>query len=478
MEPRTKNPDGAARPDARLGLGDAISLMVGIVVGASVYETPPEILRNVSSPWRGLGVWALGGALSLAGALCYAELASTYPGVGGDYIYLRRAFGPWLGFLFGWAQLVVVRTANLGMMAFIFARYAGTLWDLPDESAPILAVAAVAVLSVFNLLGVVLGKWVQNALSLAKVLGLAGIVAAGLCWGQPGAFHTGGAVTGPGFGWAMILVLFAYGGWSDAAFVAAELRRPRDIPRILVLGTAAITLIYLAVNAAYIVGLGFDGVRTSKAVAAELLDQPLGAFAAKAMCVLVMVSALGSINGTIFAGARVYAALGADHPAFAWLGRWHPRSGSPPWSLVAQALISSAMIAAVSTVGGPSTSGPAVVPPGQQSGLGGFEALLAGTTPVFWLFFLLTGVALFVLRRKDRRIERPFALRRPFYPLVPLLFCGTCLFMLYAALVFAGRLALLGVAPLLLGLPLYFLSGGKEARAEKSADALAAPWRE
>jgi amino acid transporter len=446
----------------RLAVGDAISLMIGIVIGASLYETPPEILKNVSGPWVGIGVWVLGGLLSLAGALCYAELASTYPGLGGDYIYLGRAYGPWMGFLFGWAQLAVIRTANIGMLAFVFARYAGNLWGLSQEEWVALAVGAVLALSLLNILGVVLGKWTQNVLTAAKVVGLAGIVAVGFAFGHPDALRAAAPMPGAGgIGAALIFVLYAYGGWSDAAFVAAELRRPAQIARALILGTAAITLIYVAVNAAYIVGLGFEGARTSEAVAAELLDTARVPFGGKAMCVLVMVSALGSINGTIFAGARVYAALGTDHAALAWLGRWG-RSGSPLGALVAQALISIAMILAVGTAGGHrlidgTVTALSFAPLKWEAYDSGFKALLIGTGPVFWVFFLLTAFAVFVLRRKDRAIERPFMLPSPLSLLVPLVFAGTSAFMFYATFAEARHLAIIGAVPLCLGLPLYFV---------------------
>lgn len=442
------------RSNARLGLGDAISLMIGIVIGASVYETPPQIFGSVSGAWAGLGVWALGGLLSLAGALCYAELASTYPRLGGDYVYLSRAFGPWMGFLFGWSQLAVVRTANVGMMAFVFARYAQRLWAFADNQVWLCAAAAVIAVTLLNVGGVVLEKWTQNVLTLAKVLGLSGIVVAGFCWGRAGAVAEAQSPSEANFGLAMILVLYAYGGWSDAAFVAAELRRPRDIPRSLILGIGAITVIYLAVNAAYLLGLGFDGVRSSRAVAADLLAGPRGDLGERAMCLLVMVSALGSIHGTVFAGSRLYVTMGEDHRLFSWLGNWDAGSHSPVVALLAQALTSLAMIAAVAAAAG-------------HGAYNGFSTLLTGTAPVFWGFFLLTGTALFVLRHKDRDRVRPFALRGPSYPLVPLVFCGTCLFMMYAAIADAKWRALIGLVPLGLGLPLYFVPFAPRATGER-----------
>jgi APA family basic amino acid/polyamine antiporter len=466
----------AAQPiQARLSLWDAVSIIIGIVIGAGIYETPPLIFRNVHGPWEGLGVWALGGLLSLAGALCYAELASTYPRSGGDYVYLTRAFGPWLGFLFGWAQLVVIRTGNIGMLAYIFADYAIRLWDLGAGEPRLLteaqvtflyAAAAVTVLSLLNILGVVFGKTTQNFLTAAKVIGLGGILAAGLLSPQSGASASLKPLTDPSsvsFGFAMILVLYAYGGWNDAALVAAEQRNPRrNIPLALLLGTGAIMVIYLLVNAAYLSSLGFEAARNSKAIATETLEKmpSVGSWAPKLMSALVMISALGGMNGMIFTGSRVYSALGSDYSLFAWLGRWHRRLGSPIRSLVTQMVIALAMIVAVG-----SDIGRAVINRLLESmgfgtvaweGHGGFETLLRCTAPAFWLFFLLTGLSLFVLRERDRDVDRPFT--APFYPLLPLVFCDSCAYMLFSATDYAGKSALIAFALLHLGLLFYWLS--------------------
>lgn len=448
---------------ARLGLWDAISIIVGIVIGATIYEMPPTIFSNVSGPGAALGVWALGGVLSLIGAFCYAELATAYPHSGGDYVYLTRAYGSWMGFLFGWAQLAVILTSSIGAMAFVFANYAAKFWGLEKDQMFALAALAVISLSLLNALGVVLGAKTQNVLTVVKMAGLAGILIAGLCWRQPNAWTIEKEMSGPGLGLAMIFVLYGYGGWNDAAFVAAEVRDRRDIARTLILGTTIIMVVYLAVNAAYIIGLGFEGVRKSEAVAADVL-KPLGVFGQKAMCLLVMISALGAINGLVLTGSRVYAALGSEHRLFAWLGRWHPQLGTPLWSLLAQALISLAMIAVVATEKGHDALNRLLTVLGLSPILFGefrsdFEKLVSGSAPVFWGFFLLTGFSLIILRFKDPQRERPFRLPLPLFPLLPLIFCGTCVYMLYSAIDYAKYLSLIGVVPLLLGVPLYFLSG-------------------
>jgi amino acid transporter len=452
---------------------DAVSIIVGIVIGAGIFETAPLILRNVSGPWAALGVWLLGGAMSLVGALCYAELATTYPQWGGDYVYLTRAYGRFTGFMFGWAQLTVVLTASIGAMAFVFADYAVRLWGLSDVAVlgelawpATLALAAVAALSAINLAGAVIGSRAQNVLSILKVLGLAGIVVAGFGWGNAAGWRPP-AVAEPGsVALAMILVLYTYGGWNDCAFVAAEVRDPRrNISRALVVGIGCITLIYLLVNSAYIWGLGFARAGQSSAIAADVLALSLGPWGGKAMAILVIVSALGACNGLIFAGARIYSRMGSDHAALAWLGGWHPRLGVPVWSLVVQAAVSMAMIVLVGSLWGQRWLNAALaslrLAPADWSGRGGFETLVACSAPVFWSFFLLTGISLFVLRVKDRGVERPFKV--PLYPWIPLAFCAICIWMLVASLryIFAVNLQgglLVAVSPLAVGAVVYVLT--------------------
>jgi amino acid transporter len=445
---------------------DTISVIVGIVIGAGIYETPPLVFQNIGGVWSGLGVWALGGLLCLIGAFTYAELATTYPRSGGDYVYLTRAYGPWAGFLFGWAQLAVIMTGSIGMMAYIFGDYAARFSEADEGASFLFAGGAVVVLSAVNVFGVSVGKMAQNFLSAIKVLGLVGIVVAGLYLfagsgssaGSAEASETGAA--GGSLAFAMVLVFLTYGGWNDAAFVVADMQDPRRIAPALILGTLAVTAIYLAVNAAYLAALGLDGVRGSNAVAADVLQQAMGPAGGRVMSALVMISALGAANGLIYTGSRLYATLGADHAVFGALGRWHPRLGSPIYALAAQAVICLLMIAAVGSEFGQSALNRAFGAMGMDDlnwhGRGGFDSLLRCTAPIFWLFFLLTSLSLFVLRWRDPTITRPFT--APLYPLLPLVFTVVCGYMLYSGIDYAGRLGLVGGALLLVGLPLYLIS--------------------
>jgi APA family basic amino acid/polyamine antiporter len=459
------NVDSSA-PAAAIGslrVRDAVSIIVGIVVGTAIFKAPTMVFQNVSGPWQALGVWLAGGVLSLIGAFCYAELATTYPRSGGDYHYLSRAYGRWMGFLFGWAQLAVIFTGSIGAMAYAFADYAARLFQITADWVPWLAIAVILVLSVMNLLGVIVGRTVQNVLTAAKILGLAGIVLAGLFLVSGHGLGTATTSHGTSLGLAMVFVLYAYGGWNDAAFVAAEVKdRRRDIPRALFLGIGLITAIYLLVILAYLIVLGYETASENSTPAAEVLYRALGPWGGKLASLLVMISALGAINGLILTGSRVYASLGADHRLFNWLSGWSQRGGSPWAALTAQCAIAMLLVAAVGTAAGQATIDFAVRQIGVE-GLpweryfGGFETLVAGTAPVFWSFFMLTGLSLFWLRWRDPQIERPFP--APLYPISPIIFCGMCAYMLYSSLDYARALSVIGLLPLAIGIPLYFWSG-------------------
>ncbi len=462
----------------QLSLWDTVSIIVGIVIGSSIFTIPTIIFIRVGGPWEALGVWAFGGVLSLIGALCYAELATTYPRYGGDYVYLTRGLDRPFGFLFGWSQLAVILTASTGAMAFIFGEYCAGLFDIGDADKTLFAaqagVGAVVLLTVMNFFGVVLGKWVQNGLVIIKLLGLVLIVLAAIIVPANNAFEVTNSVRGQsGIPGAMILVLYAFGGWNDAAFVAADLKDRRNITKALLLSTLGITVVYLLVNFAYIWAIGFEkGRQFNFAMPTEIMTKAFtriggegfGTFGGKLINLIVMTSALGAMNGLIYTGSRVYLPLGKEHRVFAFLGYWNPTLKSPVLALIAQAVVSIVMILAVGTNAGRDAIDRMLnfveipsIPWADH--FGGFNTLFDGSAPVFWIFFLLTGISIFALRARDPHIPRPFMLKPPFYPLLPIVFCGMCLFGFWSAMTTAGWVSLLGFIPLFLGLPLYWLSG-------------------
>jgi amino acid transporter len=443
--------------EAKLGLWDAISIIVGIIIGVGIFATPGSIFTSVPNVWVGLGVWVVGGLVALLGALCFAELASTYPRSGGEYVYLTRAFGPLAGYLFAWAQLTIIRPGSIGAVAYVFAINAESILQLGAGSVFWLACGSITLLTAINVLGVVLGAWTQNVLTAAKVLGLVALVVVGFAWGSPTNLEAN-AIPDPNPWLAIVLimaqVLWTYSGWQEAAYVVAEVKdRRRNIARALLWGTAAVTVIYVVVNAAYLYGLGFPAIHArGDPIAAKVLALALPGYGARAMAVLVIVSALGAINGMIFTTARIYAEFGLDHRLFSSLSHWSRRLGTPARALVVQGLISLVVVAGVTLY----------VWWNEVNGLDTFDELINFTAAVFWLFFLATGVAFFVLRRIDDDLTRPF--RVPLYPVTPLLFCGACAAMTIGVFVAKVQVSLVGLGIVLVGLPLYFWPQKKQVQ--------------
>ena len=473
----TEKTPSADRP-ATLSVWDAVSVIVGIVVGAAIFKAPPIVFGAAGSVSAGLISWLIGAMLCLVGALCYAELATMHKSDGGDYAFLTRAYGPLIGFLFGWAQLTGVFSGSIGSMAYVFADHARDvlkqLWWGALPNTVWLAAVPVLILTAIHAAGVKPGKVIQNSLTIAKLLGLTLLVIVGLGLGTHGletpqaAIGASAEVASTNFGLAMILVLYAYGGWNDAVFVAAEVRdRQRNIPKALAGGLLLIAGLYVLINLAYLRGLGFTGLVDSQIPAVDVIGEasqlPESIRSAGQLLIglLVMVSSLGAVHGLLFTGSRLYAAVGEDHRVFRVLGHWHPQLGTPVWALVAQGGLGVALIVTVGTDVGQSSIdvilrsiGIPAVPWDRFDG--GFETLVAATAPIFWTFFLLTGISIFLFRRREPDADRPF--RVPVYPFVPGLFLLMSGWMLYRSLIYAQTVVLLAVVPLACGVPLYFLS--------------------
>ena len=421
-------------PQPTLRLVDALALIVGTVVGVGIFKTPGLVAANAGSESAVVLAWLAGGAISLVGALCYAELATTYPHAGGDYHYLTRAFGRRLAFLFAWARLTVIQTGAIVLLGFVLGDYASRIVPLGPHSSAIYAALAVIGLTGLNALGVRFGKATQNVLTAAEVLGLLLVVGAGLAV-SGSALPPPAAMPAPApgaLGLVMVFVLLTYGGWNEAAYVSAEIRDPRrNIVRALVWGLLLVTGLYVLVSWAFLRALGLGGLAASPAIAADVMQRAAGPAGATFVSLLIVVSAITSANATIFTGARTAWALGCDVPLFARLGRWHRRAHAPVHALVAQAAI-----ALVLVLFGALTRK-------------GFETIVEYTAPVFWLFFLLTGLSLFVLRAREPHVARPF--RVPGYPLTPLVFCATSAYLLYGSIAYTGVGGLVGLTVLAIG---------------------------
>jgi basic amino acid/polyamine antiporter, APA family len=425
--------DTAGTPQPLVRVVDAVALIVGIVIGAGIFRTPSIVAGNAASTSVVYAAWILGGLMSLVGATVYAELATTYPHAGGDYYFLTRAFGRRLAFLFGWARMSVIQTGSITLFAFVVGDYASQIVSLGEYSPAIYATLVVLVLTGLNILGVRLGTTTQNLLTAIQVLGMVLVILAGFMTSSP---DVAPDTTRPGstssFGLMMVFVLFTYGGWNEAAYVSGELKDVRrNMARALILGVLVITALYVAINWAYLHGLGLSGVAGSQQVAADLVRKAFGDFGAKGVSLLIVIAALTSANATIFTGGRSSYAFGRDFRQFGIMGRWNSHSGTPVNGLLIQGGVSLVLVLlGVFT---------------RQ----GFQTMVDYTAPVFWFFFLLTGLAFFVLRHNDPTASRPF--RVPLYPIPPLVFCIMCAYLLYSSLAYVRIGALAGVAVLAIG---------------------------
>ncbi|BAY32226.1 amino acid permease-associated region [Nostoc carneum NIES-2107] len=425
-----------AAPKQSLALLDAVALIVGIVIGAGIFQTPAFVAANAGSDINVLLLWLLGGAVSLVGALCYAELATTYPDVGGTYYYLKRAFGRSVAFLFAWARMTVIQTGSIVLLAFVFGDYFSGLWLLGPYSSSIYAAIAIILLTGLNILGLYPGKWTQNWLTAAKILGLLLVVMIGVAANNPTTLPTPTtSATSTNWGLAMVFVLLSFGGWNEAAYISAEIKdRRRNMVRSLVWSIGIITAIYLLINLAYLRGLGLTGMAKSEAVASSLMDRTVGTSGALFLSILVAICTLGAINATILTGARSNYALGQDFSMFSFMGGWQQQKETPTQALLMQGAIALSLVF-LGTIT-----------------RNGFETMVEYTAPVFWFFFLLSAISLFVLRQRDAQINRPFQV--PFYPWIPLLFCIICGYLLYSSLAYTGIGAIVGVLVVGAGIPL------------------------
>lgn len=437
----------------RLGLWDAASLVVGIIIGVGIFQTPSSVFNDVPYVMPALATWLIGGLLALIGAFCFAELASAYPRSGGEYIYLTRAFGPCLGFIYAWTQLAIIRPGSIGAVAYIFGIHARAALKLGESSVLFVALGAIVVLTGVNILGVTIGKHTNNAFTVIKILGLIGILAVGLGWGDFSRLAESDATAAPlEAGWfatSMIIVLWTYAGWHEAAYIASEVKdNRRNLPLALICGTLLVTVLYCAVNVALVLGLGIRGAR-SESAAADLVSLAWPGGGRRAMSVLIMISALGALNGMIFTTARIGVAFGEDHSLFRPLTYWSPTFRTPARALILEGLISMILVVGVFVFGETVTIGHAAAKHSNP-----FDGLVEVTAAVFWFLFLLTGVALFVLRKREPDHPRPF--RVPGYPVLPILFCGWCGYMVFGAILFRPLYSLIGLGIALAGLPLYF----------------------
>lgn len=435
-------------------LPHATAMVVGTIIGASIFVQPSEITGRVPSVWAIFAVWAVCGMLTLFGALVSAELASTLPESGGVYAFLRESFGPWLGFLWAWAMFWTMHTGIIAAIATVFARYAGFFVPLGEGGGRAVAMAAVVALSAVNYRGVKQGSNLQTLFTAGKLLAVVAIILLGVFWG--GAAH--GAVVaaqasapvtlapiGAGdFALALVAGLFAFGGWHMVTYNAEETEDPRrTIPRALVIGTLVVTACYIALNAVYLYLLPLDVVATSDRVAADAADAVFGRGGGAAMSALVVFSTFGALSGIVLAGPRVYFAMARDGMLPAWVGAVHPRFHTPHRAIVLQALWACVLV-----------------------GTGSYRVLFTRVVYTEWIFFGLMAVGLMLLRKRPD-LRRDYSVWG--YPFVPVVFALSAFAIVANQVRAEPAESLTGLGLVLAGLPVYYLWGRRGYRRAEAA---------
>lgn len=419
-----------------LGAADLALTAVGIVVGSGIFLVPGLVLAHSgSSTLLALTVWAVGGVLTLFGALTYAELATVRPEAGGIYAYIRDAFGPLPAFLYGWSAFFVIATGALATLAVAFSTYLGQLVPLTPAGGRTISVLLIAVLAALNVTGTRRSVTLQNVTTVAKVAAVAGLALLLVARGDPGAAWTtpsAPAATVRGFGTAMISVLWAYEGWQYVTCLAGDAKDPqRTFPRAMALAIGGVVVLYLFTNFGYVAALGPAAVAQSERVAADALTARVGLTAANSVSLLILLSIISAANASVLAPARIYFAMARDRVFFARLAQISPRFGTPAFAIVAGAAW--AMLGAA---------------------VGTFEQLLTYVVFSAWIFYGLGALSIFVYRRREPDASRAF--RVPWYPVTPLLFVASAALLVVNTIVAQPARAVVGLLIVLSGTPAFF----------------------
>jgi basic amino acid/polyamine antiporter, APA family len=447
-----------------LGLRDATALVIGTIIGTGVFLKMAPMAQAVGTPWLALLAWVAAGLLSLAGALSYAELGALMPSAGGEYVYLRTAYGDLTAFLFGWMRMLVGSTGSIAIFGVAFATFLSTLMPLDAVWArrtvhlfgqttewqfgiqQVVAISVILILSALNCLRVTFAGKLQTLLTGAKIAAIGGIVVGVFFFGKGGDWSHLRAPDGvpawsgfQAFGFAMIAALWAYDGWNNMPMVAGEVKEPqRNVPRALILGMLVVLLVYGLVNLAYCYALPLTEIQSSNSslhrdalpVAAKAAQTFLGDNGPRLISLAFLLSTIGVLHGSILTNARIPYALAKDGLFFRRFARLNEKTAVPVASVVLQAVWASVLAAS-----------------------GTFDQLTNYVVFAGWIFYAATTSAVFVLRRKMPDAPRPY--RTPGYPVIPLIFILVAIALLVNTLVTARLEALLGLALIALGLPVY-----------------------
>ncbi len=436
----------------QIGLYAATAITVGNIIGSGIFRSPHSVAQHITSFWLVILAWVIGGILSICGALVLAELAVTHPKTGGLYVFIRESFGDTFGFVFGWANLWVIKPTVIASITSVFALYLCQVLHLGKGAEFPVGAGAILLLTFVNWLGVKEGTRTQSLFTTLKVIGIAALcVAAFVVPATHPATVVEAATRAPetsflqALALAMISILFAYDGWTDSTYVAGEVINPkRTLPIAIVWGTWLVIAVYVLTNFAYFHVLGADGVARYEAVGSETIRRLLGEWGARALAVLVAVSTFGTTNGAILTGPRVTQAMAADGLLWKPLARLDRLRGTPSLALWVQGVLSCVWLWLAS----------------------GFEDVSGWFVTTSWLFYALTTASLFVQRRREARgeIAAP-SYRTPLYPLTPILFVLATGLIIASDLHDSGWKAWAGVGMAAIGFPVYWLWKGRRAPA-------------
>jgi basic amino acid/polyamine antiporter, APA family len=456
----SSTPPSEAQPQLarRLGLFDATMIVMGGIIGSGIFMNPSVVARQVSTPFLILGVWALGGLVALAAAFIWAELAALRPQVGGQYAYLREAFHPSVAFLYGWVLLLVIQSGGMAAVAVTFARYFLELTHVSVADS-VLAVAVLASLTVINCFGVRSGSTVQSIFMVLKIVAIVALVLCGVLLIAPNQTSTGPLLDRPAsfdlltaIGAAMVPVLFAFGGWQTATFVAGEIREPRkNLPRGLLIGIAGVVLLYLAVNLVCLRALGTSGLAATTTPASDVMRLALGSFGARAIAAGIAISTLGFLSQSMLTAPRVYFAMAKDGLFFKSIGSLHPQTRVPILAIALQGLL--AILIAL---------------------WGGYEQILNYVVSMDFIFFGLTACCIFVFRKRKNATDpgspsgepacaeeeagegsKARITRVPGHPLTTILFVAVCWLVVINTIYKYPGNTIIGMSILIAGIPAY-----------------------
>ena len=422
----------------RLGLFDATMIVMGGIIGSGIFMNPSVVALQVHTPFLILGAWAIGGLFALAAAFIWAELAAVRPDVGGQYAYLREAFHPAVAFIYGWVLLLVIQTGGMAAVAVTFSRYFVEMTALPIGYS-LLAAIVLAVLTIINCLGVRAGSTVQSVLMVLKILAIAMLVVCGLAFAKRTSGSSQLLDREPSFdlltsfGAALVPVIFAYGGWQTATFVAGEIKEPRkNLPRGLILGVTGVVLLYLAANVVYISVLGTAGLAQSAAPASDVMRRALGDTGARAIAAGIAISTVGFLSQSMLTAPRVYFAMAQDGLFFQQVGMVHPQTRAPIVAIALQGVL--AIVIALR---------------------GSYERILSYVVSVDVIFFGLTACCIFVFRRRLVDSGETGVTRVPGHPVTTLVFIAVCALVVINTVIRYPENTLIGIAIMIAGVPAY-----------------------